>query len=133
MHRLIKEYTGAADPYEKEKKVYNELMLNLEDEIRDIINKSEDPFITALRYALAGNIIDFGTPNAFDVFMTLSEAKNKTPAIDHSSELKKELKKAKTVLYLGDNAGEIVTDKLFIETINHPNLYYAGQGEQYHQ
>ena len=49
-------------------------------------------------------------------------------AIDHSKQLKKAIEKAETVLYLGDNAGEIVFDKLFIETIKHPNLTYVVRG-----
>ena len=49
-------------------------------------------------------------------------------AIDHSKQLKKALESANSVLYLGENAGEIVFDKLFIQTINHPNLTYAVRG-----
>ena len=64
----------------------------------------------------------------FDVFKALAEAAAKKPAIDHSAILFKELEKASSVLYLGDNAGEIVLDKLFIETIKHPNLYFAVRG-----
>lgn len=128
LHRMIKKATLEDDPYQKEKKYYNELLLNMEQEIREIINNSDDPFKTALKYALAGNIIDFGAPNSFDVHKALSEAKDKKPAIDHIEELRDALKKAKTVLYLGDNAGEIVMDKLFIETINHPNLYFSVRG-----
>jgi len=128
MHRLINKATNSKDPYKKEKRDYNELLLSLEEDIRDIIKKSDNPFQTALRYALAGNIIDFGPPKPFDVFKALSAAATKEPAIDHSFELKKALKKASTVLYLGDNAGEIVLDKLFIETIGHPNLYFVVRG-----
>jgi len=128
MHRLIKKATRIEDPYKKEKKDYNNLLLSLEENIGDIIKKSDNPYQTALQYALAGNIIDFGLPKSFDVFKALSEAVLKEPAIDHSLLLKNELKKASTVLYLGDNAGEIVLDKLFIETIKHPNLYFAVRG-----
>ncbi|MBN2350412.1 MAG: DUF89 family protein [Bacteroidales bacterium] len=128
MHRLIRKATRVNDLYKKEKKDYNELLLSLENEIRDIIKQSDDPFQTALRYALAGNIIDFGPPKQFDVFKALSEAANKIPTIDHTLELRRALKKASTVLYLGDNAGEIVMDKLFIETIGHSNLYFAVRG-----
>jgi len=128
MHRLINKATNSKDPYKKEKRDYNELLLSLEEDIRDIIKKSDNPFQTALRYALAGNIIDFGPPKPFDVFKALSAAATKVPAIDHSFELKKALKKASTVLYLGDNSGEIVLDKLFIETIGHPNLYFVVRG-----
>lgn len=128
MHRLIKKATRKTDPYKTEKNDYNDLLLGFEKDIREIIKKSGNPYQTALRYALAGNIIDFGPPKSFDVFKALSGAVLKNPAIDHSDVLKNELKKAATVLYLGDNAGEIVLDKLFIETIAHPDLYFAVRG-----
>ncbi|MFO7657225.1 MAG: ARMT1-like domain-containing protein [Bacteroidales bacterium] len=128
LHRMVKKVTNTNDLYAKEKKDYNNLMLSFEENTRDIIFRSENPFRTALRYALAGNIIDFGPPEPFDVFKALSEAAHLQPAIDHSALLLDELKKASTVLYLGDNAGEIVLDKLFIETINHPNLWFAVRG-----
>jgi len=128
LHRLMKKASGIDDLYKKEKKEYNTLLMSLEEEIRDIINKSDNPFQTALRYALAGNIIDFGPPGQFDIYKTLSLAVSKKPAIDHSRLLLEALKNASTVLYLGDNAGEIVLDKLFIETIGHPDLYFAVRG-----
>ena len=128
LHRLIKKKANTVDLYKKEKEQYNQLMLDLENDIREVINNSENPFQTALRYALAGNIIDFGPPESFDVMETLSSAVSKKPAIDHSEILYQELKKASTVLYLGDNAGEIVLDKIFISVIGHPNLWFATRG-----
>ncbi|NLO00756.1 MAG: DUF89 family protein [Bacteroidales bacterium] len=128
LHRLIKREANTIDLYQKEKEQYNKLMLNLEKDIREVINRSEDPFESALRYALAGNIIDFGPSESFDVMETLSTAASKIPVIDHSGLLYKELQNASTVLYLGDNAGEIVLDKIFISVINHPNLWFATRG-----
>ena len=49
-------------------------------------------------------------------------------AIDDSLLLKNKINESKTILFLGDNAGEIVMDKLFLETIKHPNVYYAVKG-----
>jgi uncharacterized protein with ATP-grasp and redox domains len=46
-------------------------------------------------------------------------------AIDNSKELEEEIRNSKTLLLLGDNAGEIVMDKLLLETIGHPNVFYA--------
>jgi uncharacterized protein with ATP-grasp and redox domains len=128
IHRLLRKVTKNNDLYKKEKKDYNNLLLSLEEEIGTIIKKSPDPFQAALLYALAGNIIDFGPPKSFDVFKALSSAVSKKPAVDHSSLLQIELQKASMVLYLGDNAGEIVLDKLLIEKINHPNVYFAVRG-----
>lgn len=128
MHRLIKRATCIDDPYKNEKKHFNDLLLSLEDDIRRKIRTSADPFRTALRFALAGNIIDFGPRKPFDALEIISEASKKLPYTDHTDDLKSALKKAETVLYLGDNTGEIVLDKLFIETIGHPNLYFAVRG-----
>ncbi len=126
--KVIKDYTNANDLYAQEKKHYNDLMLNLQGDLRQNIRNSGQSFKTALRYALAGNIIDFGPIRSFDASKVISAAKYNIPAIDHSEILFEKLQKASTVLYLGDNAGEIVVDKLFIETIAHPNLYYAVRG-----
>lgn len=128
MHRLIKKVINLDDLYEKEKHYYNNFLLKQEDEIRSEIKKSDDPFRTALLYALAGNIIDLGPRRSFDVNKALSEAVSENPVIDDSLMLKDKLNKASTVLYLGDNTGEIVLDKLFIETIDHPDLYFATRG-----
>jgi len=128
LNHLIEKAANSNDLYKKEKEEFNNLMLSLEDKIDQVIQQSDNPFQTALRYALAGNIIDFGPPDPFDVLRELDSASLKKPAIDDSEILYKELNKASTVLYLGDNAGEIVLDKLFIKNINHPNLYFVTRG-----
>ncbi len=128
LNSLVKSISGITDLYAKEKKEYNEMILQRYDELNRLVQASDNPKFTALRYALAGNIIDFGPPNEFNAQVAFSEALQKEPSINHSETLFKKLNDAKTVLYLGDNAGEIVADKLFIETIKHPNLYFAVRG-----
>jgi len=127
-NRLIQHHSGISDLYFEEKETYNRLLLDLYDGLMTSIRSADKPEEAALRYALAGNIIDFGPPGSFDVHVALASVLEKKPAIDHSEILFSELQKAKTVLYLGDNAGEIVADKLFINTIRHPNLYFAVRG-----
>lgn len=129
LHRMMKKVTGVRDPYREEKTYYNTLLLEQSGTIRKEIQQAADPFLTALRYAVTGNIIDFGPPRKFDVHQALSQAASVRPVIDHSEALRSALQEASTVLYLGDNAGEIVMDKLFIETIGHPNLYFAVRGQ----
>ena len=128
LNGLVKSTSGIIDLYAKEKKEYNEMVLQMYEELNHQVQTSDNPKFTALRYALAGNIIDFGPPREFNAQMAFSQALQKEPSINHSDALFDELNTAKTVLYLGDNAGEIVADKLFIETINHPNLYFAVRG-----
>jgi uncharacterized protein with ATP-grasp and redox domains len=121
----LREYSNVEDPYRKEKQEGNRLMLERYDEFREMVSNSKNPFDTALRLAIAGNIIDFGPTNHFDVEGTIEKVLNSDFATDHSEQLQHEIEKAKTILYLGDNCGEIVLDKLFLETINHPNVFFA--------
>lgn len=125
---LVKAEIGIEDLYLKEKSFYNQLLLERYSALRKEILTSDYPLKTALQLALAGNIIDFGPPQNFNLEKTLSEALSKQPGVDFSEELFKDVKSADLVLYLGDNAGEIVTDKLFIEILGHPNVFFVVRG-----
>jgi len=129
LHLLLKEISNNPDPYKEVKKQSNDLVLGMYPELKTIVFNSVNQFDSALRLAIAGNIIDYGVSNDFDLQGTIDNVLNSDFAIDDSAELKQALLQAKTVLYLGDNCGEMVFDKLFIETIMHPNLTYAVRGE----
>jgi uncharacterized protein with ATP-grasp and redox domains len=128
LHGILRGYTGNGDPYRMEKKKYNDMALDLIPELEREVNRSEDPFNTALRLSIAGNIIDFAVNDTFNLHTTIDRVLKADFAIDDSGLLKKALGEARQVLYLGDNAGEIVFDKLFIKTIRHPGLVYAVRG-----
>ncbi|WP_462318670.1 damage-control phosphatase ARMT1 family protein [Marinilabilia sp.] len=129
LNRMLKQETGKEDLYLEEKEYYNKLLLDRYPELKREVEKSSDPLQTAAKYALAGNIIDFGPPRQFDVEETFADALKKPLAVDYSKQLFEAIRKAEMVLYLGDNAGEIVADKLFIEQLNHPNVYFAVRGQ----
>ena len=128
IHKLFKEYLNNPDPYKVEKENNNKFLMGLFSEFQKKVSDSENPFETALRLAIAGNIIDYATNSDFDIMDTIRHVLISDFGINHSSQLKQEIEKADTILYLGDNAGEIVLDKLFIKTINHPNVYFAVKG-----
>lgn len=128
LHQKLKEFNGIADPFIEEKKESNEIALKLYDEWKPKVLDSENPFNLALRLAIAGNIMDYGTNEYFNVKETISEVIHTDFAIDQSAQLKQSIINAKNILYLGDNAGEIVFDKLLIETMMHPNVTYAVRG-----
>ncbi len=128
LNGIVKKETGVDDLYLGEKDYYNGLLMERYSDLKAAVLNSENPYKTALKYALAGNIIDFGTPHKFDVDKTFSEALNKKPAVDDSAALFQAVSDARMVLYLGDNAGEIVTDKLLIEALQHPNVVFAVRG-----
>lgn len=128
LHGILRNYTHNPDPYKREKKENNDQALGLLPDLEKIVQRSADPVNTALRLAIAGNIIDFAADDKFNLQATIDKALTAEFAIDHSKQLEQKLKNAKLVLYLGDNAGEIVFDKLFIETIKHQDLTFVVRG-----
>ena len=128
LYRLFREKSGVADLYEQIKYESNERLLGEYAMFREMIDQSDDPFETALRLAVAGNIIDYGVSDHHDLEETIAKVLDSPFAINHVGRLRRRLAEAGTVLYLGDNAGEIVFDKLFIETFRHPNIWYVVRG-----
>jgi damage-control phosphatase, subfamily I len=125
----LKKHSEVRDPYRLEKKEGNAQMMERYSEFKAMVVKAENPFDTALRLAIAGNIIDFGPGNLFDVEETIEKVLKSDFAIDHSRQLEAEIKRAGTILYLGDNCGELVLDKLFLETISHPHVWFVVRGQ----
>jgi uncharacterized protein with ATP-grasp and redox domains len=111
--RLLKE----PDPFARLKKHYNKLALSLYPELKRIVNQSSDPLDTALKIAVAGNIIDLGILKVGNLEAETEDALNKGFAIDHREMFKKDLSCAEDILYIGDNAGETVFDRVFIEEL----------------
>lgn len=128
LRNAFHELFGETDLYIHEKKISNDVALDLYPSLRNLVFSSENPFQIAMRLALAGNVIDFGVHSEYDLEKSIEHVLQTPLAIDNSVELHDALKNANTVLYLGDNSGEIVLDKLFIETIMHPNMYFAVRG-----
>jgi len=113
------------DPFKEEKANSNHIVLELYKEWKPKVLSSANPFDLALRLAIAGNIMDYGANNSFDIHKTINAVLKASFVIDHSKSLKNRVTQAKKILYLADNAGEIVFDKLFIETMMHNHVFYA--------
>ncbi len=129
IHRQAREILGSNDLYAEEKKAANQLLLSHYKYWRSVIDMSENPFATAAKLAVVGNIIDYGAHSVSgDITKQINKLLKHDLSVDKTAALGESLKKAKSVLYLGDNAGEIFFDRLFIETINHPNLTYVTRG-----
>ena len=128
VHGLYRKYIKNEDPFREVKKRSNDTVMQMSSELEQTIRNSSDPFTTALKLAIAGNIIDFAVNDNCDLEGTIDKVLNSDFAVDHSAMLKEELKKAEKVLYIGDNAGEIVFDKLFIREIAHHDLTYSVRG-----
>jgi damage-control phosphatase, subfamily I len=131
IHRIIKKETGCDDLYFKIKENSTDIALRISKDF-DIV-KSEYPFEKAVRFAIAGNIIDFGVKSTCsDEYIKASFDKAEHIDIDSVMirKLYDEIAEAETVLVLADNAGEAVFDKLLIETFpGNAEVIYAVKGK----
>jgi len=116
-YNLVAEALGVNDPYASIKKEYNQLALQFYDEAKKIVTNAEDPLFEAIIVAALGNTIDFGTSHKIDF---IHDIKNFTPdklPINDYETFKQALLDTDHLLILLDNAGEIVFDKLMVETM----------------
>ena len=116
IHRRIRRMLRK-DPFKAIKSEYNQITLNLYPHLKKMVKESSDPLWTASRLAIAGNVIDFGIFTSVDIEGTIRRALQSPLSVDDYLSFKGALSGAAEVLYLLDNAGEVVFDRILIETI----------------
>jgi uncharacterized protein with ATP-grasp and redox domains len=123
VYGAVCDITGVADPFKEHKERSIQKALQLYGRLKSAVADSDDPLKTALSIAIAGNVIDLGASQHFDLEGEMKDVLNKTPAINHYESFKRSMEAARTVLFLGDNAGETVFDRILIETMQRPTIY----------
>jgi uncharacterized protein with ATP-grasp and redox domains len=130
IHKLIRELSGIDDPYKKIKDKFNRFALELYPDLKQRIQSSPHPMDTAIRMAIAGNIIDFGVNAEIDrsiIFDTIEQAMS-VQLFGNIERLCDSIDSAKNILYLGDNCGEIVFDRLLIEQLPVDKVTFVVRG-----
>ena len=132
IHRLIRKLVDNDDPYCESKRKFNRLAAEICNELEDTIGSSENPLETAIRLAIAGNIIDLGVKTSIavsDIKKIIRDCL--TADFDKSAieEFRNAVNRAKRILYLTDNAGEIVFDRLLIEQLPPDKVTVAVRGK----
>lgn len=128
IQQTVKQITGVDDPYKHIKKKYNDFALKLYPELEKKVKSSS--FDTAVRLCIAGNIIDFGSHNKVGTKKVLDTIHDAL-SVDISGSVKpfrKACEKAATILWIADNAGEIVFDKLLLGKMDPEKITYAVRG-----
>jgi uncharacterized protein with ATP-grasp and redox domains len=120
-YRLISQITGNNDPFHQAKAEANRTALALWPKLRRLVEQSADRLFTACRLAILANSIDFG-PNfehgGIEAIIDEATTCSLPLAVNNYDQLRSNLKNSRSLLYLGDNAGEIVFDRLLIEEIH---------------
>ena len=117
VQNIVKILTNNPDPYYEVKKRYNRVAMDMYPYLEQLISEAEDPLYAAVKLAIAGNIIDFGAKETFDLKKTISKVLKTPLEINDYENFRKEISTANTLVFLSDNSGEIVFDKLLLETI----------------
>lgn len=118
VHRIIKNITKSDDPYKKVKQQSNENAEKLYPYLKELVDKADDSLLKAIQLSIVGNVIDFGTFKRFDVNESINNDMKEKFVDQGYSRFKEVLDKSKSILYLGDNTGEIFFDKLLLEEIS---------------
>ncbi|NLF92380.1 MAG: DUF89 family protein, partial [Oligosphaeraceae bacterium] len=132
MHQLLQQQTGEADLYREENRRQNAMALALYPEIHRRVQASEDPLELALRLAIAGNVIDCGVSDEIselEVAAALEKALRE-PIKGDLTAFRQAIHSARQILYLADNAGEIVFDRLLMEQIGFGKITLAVRGRE---
>ncbi len=125
VYRAIAEITACDDPYKLIKEQSNAEALAMLPECRELVAASLNPLATALRLGIGGNIIDYGAMHSFDVDAAMQRCLDAPLVVDHMTKLLdrvQALPPGSKVVYLADNAGEIVYDSLVVQELHRLGL-----------
>ena len=123
IQKKIRESIGNPDPYKGIKNRSTEEALKLYPVLKEEVEKSDDKLLTAIRIAIAGNVIDMGPNKSFNIEEELDEILRKDFAVCDYDRFRHFLGKTDEILYIGDNAGESVFDMVLIEEMKKPVTY----------
>ncbi len=129
VHTAVREELDAEDPYREVKDRSNRLAASMVRRLEGVVTDSADPFETALRFAIAGNIIDYGVEiDDQSIHAAISAALQQPLPASEVEELRDAIGSAKQILYLADNAGEVVFDRVLIERMPTGKITFVVRG-----
>lgn len=123
VYQIVKDITGVNDPYKDIKHEHIKETKSIYPELEQMIANSDDRLLTAVKIAIAGNVIDLGVNKEFDILKDVRSMMDQGFGIFDYASFKKQLDIAKSILYIGDNVGESVFDKLLIKELKKPVKY----------
>ena len=130
IHRRLRELTGRDDPYAAAKDRFSRLAMELLPELRAKVRAARDPFTTAVRLAITGNVIDLGVNGALreeDVRAAVEQTLTE-PFEGDTAHFRRAVAQAGSILYLADNAAEICFDRLLLEQLPTDKVTVAVRG-----
>jgi uncharacterized protein with ATP-grasp and redox domains len=128
VHRLVRREVGDGDPYCAIKAANTRGAQRLYPRMKALVVAADDPLSVAVRLSIAVNIIDAALDREYDLWETVERVLAQLFAIDGMRAFRDALSRVDRVLYLADNAGETVFDRVLIETLDTPVTYAVKGG-----
>lgn len=116
LHQLVR-IMGGGDPFKAAKTESNQKALRHLPRLRKMLSEAADPLELAVRFAVAGNVVDMGIFDHYDLAGAINEVLETGLKINDYSEFIERLGQARKLLIVGDNSGEVVFDRLLVETL----------------
>lgn len=130
IHQRIRDATGQSDPYAEQKRRLNDLALTLYPSYRQQLQRADNPLELGVRLAIAGNVMDLGVKSGLDETEMLAALESCVTArlAGNITDFARAVAGANRILYLTDNAGEILFDRLLVEQLPHKRVTVAVRG-----
>ena len=128
VHQLVRREVRNGDPYREPKEASTRQALALYPRLRELVQEADDLLDVAVRLSIAGNIIDLGPDQQYDLWGVIERVLVQPFAVDDRAAFREMLAAAYQVLYLADNAGETVFDRVLIEVLGVPVVYAVKGG-----
>lgn len=125
LHHVVKKLTGVADPYREVKNKDIAAALQVYPYLKKHLGDQDNKMEQALKISVTGNIMDSAILKEVDLDSSLMEELEKPFSICDLAIFEEMLRSAETILFIGDNAGETVFDRVFTEYLARPGIYYA--------
>lgn len=128
VHRLVRQQVADGDPYRAVKEASTRAALALYPRMRALLADADDPLDVAIRLSIAGNIIDAAPDRTYDLWDVVERVLAQPFDIDDRDAFRAALARGDRVLYLADNTGETVFDRVLIEVLGKPVIYAVKDG-----
>ncbi|RLD95941.1 MAG: hypothetical protein DRJ13_13925 [Bacteroidetes bacterium] len=123
LHSMLRDNIGDIDAYVESKRKSHQLAMGYQEALRGLIGNGPDKFEQGIKVSAAGNIIDVLYAREYNLWDEVESSVNQDLLGGGLSAFQQKISKAPYLLYLADNVGETIFDKVFIETLNIPVKY----------
>lgn len=123
VYQVIREVSGNPDPYKSIKQDSTTRALALYPVLKQMANEARDPLAAAIKIAAAGNVIDYGVGSSHLIEAEADRILENDFAVFDMAAFLRHMEGADRILYIADNAGECVFDRVLIEVLNRPVTY----------